>query len=923
MSKLSEFQALIQSKQPTIIFLTETWLQPDTPDSIIGLPGYTIYRADRVGGQRGGGVSIIMRSEFNGHPIKSHIINKYQMPISIDAVWINICILSYNLLIVCVYRPPAISNLDNKSFIETIGNFCTENPNTLLFGDFNYPSINWETCSIYAPNPSSQDFLTAYQQWNFWQLISENTRFRGDEASLLDLLLVSDRKIISNIEYLPPVGKSDHCVIAATAQIYLEVRPTRRILKRSFWQADYTAVNEHLTQHLLNHTENLSYQVVEETLAQAIDIYFPLRHCRINPRKPWLHERIFKEIDNKRKYWDRYRASRTAENYNQYRTRNNALKEMISASRKYYEQNLPDRAQKHFYNYVKSSLNSTTSDYELKNPVTQQLIINNDELLEAFAQQFQKVYTIEDTSTLPSLPGETRVVNELRTINIAEETVYEMLGSLKEDSSPGPDHIPPVFLKRCKESLSPFLAKVFNGLLSRGEVPEQWTKAYVKPIFKKGSRYDPANYRPISLTSHLCKIMERLLVPVMTAFLLDNKVIPPNQHGFLPQRSTTTNLIKCLDDWTRAADAGQPTDILYLDQEKAFDKVPFRRLIYKLEHFGIRGNLQKFIEGLLTNRTFQVKANNSLSKPFSVQSGVPQGSVIGPLLFITYISDLSLQTRTHMSCFADDTKLYCNPFKDLSLFKEDIRKMEDWTNTWLLKLNEEKCTILHLGKNNPQNKYHLHQTELKEVKDQKDLGVIISNNLKWETHINHIVKKTNSFIYLIQKVFTNRSVEIMKKVYLTYVRPKLEYAHSVWNPYYAKDIEVLERVQRRFTKIPSLLRDKPYHERLRIFGLSTLKERRNRGDLIETYKILNNNYHVDINMDIFTPNSNEQLRGHTRKLKKEKCSCLLRKNFLSNRVVYTWNALSENTVTVPNKNIFKNRLDENLQSINTNLVHYL
>lgn len=148
--------------------------------------------------------------------------------------------------------------------------------------------------------------------------------------------------------------------------------------------------------------------------------------------------------------------------------------------------------------------------------------------------------------------------------------------------------------------LAPFLVRVLNDILNNGEIPDKWSKAYIIPIYKKGNKYDPANYRPISLTCHLCKVMEKLVVPELTEFLIQNSVIPPSQHGFLPQRSTTTNLIECTHDWTRMIDQANSVDILYLDQERAFDKVPFQRLLYKLEHFGVRSHLLGFIQSLLT-----------------------------------------------------------------------------------------------------------------------------------------------------------------------------------------------------------------------------------------------------------------------------------------------------------------------------------
>ena len=200
------------------------------------------------------------------------------------------------------------------------------------------------------------------------------------------------------------------------------------------------------------------------------------------------------------------------------------------------------------------------------------------------------------------------------------------------------------------------------------------------------------------------------------------------------------------------------------------------------------------------------------------------------------------------------------------------------------------------------------------------MGVIITPDLKWETHIVNIVKRANSLLYLIKKSFSNLSLEMVRKIYLAYVRPKLEYAHCIWNPYYIKDIDMLERVQRRVTKMPAELRTLSYGERLRVFKLTTLRERRLRGDLIETFKILGGHYRCDIPIYHFSDNSH--LRGHSQKLAKERCAKLARRNFLSNRIVYPWNQLDEETVASMTLNRFKNRLDHHMTTWNTALVHY-
>ena len=225
-------------------------------------------------------------------------------------------------------------------------------------------------------------------------------------------------------------------------------------------------------------------------------------------------------------------------------------------------------------------------------------------------------------------------------------------------------------------------------------------------------------------------------------------------------------------------------DVVYLDFEKAFDKIPIDYLIYKLNHYGVRGKLLDFVRGFLQKRTFQVRVGQALSGKREVFSGVPQGSVLGPLLFIVYLSDLYSGLKTKFASFADDTNIFCNPLKQSNHLQDDLEMIKNWTETWKMPVNDSKCTVLHIGQNNPKNVYFLGQTEIIKVQKQKDLGIIITDNLKWEQHITHITKRLNTLIYLVNVSFRNKSSEMILKLYKSFLRPKIEYGQCIWSPYY-------------------------------------------------------------------------------------------------------------------------------------------
>ncbi|KAJ3665422.1 hypothetical protein Zmor_000918 [Zophobas morio] len=255
--------------------------------------------------------------------------------------------------------------------------------------------------------------------------------------------------------------------------------------------------------------------------------------------------------------------------------------------------------------------------------------------------------------------------------------------------------------------------------------------------------------------------------------------------------------------------------------------------------------------------------------------------------------------------FADDTKLYANPLTNYDHLTKDLQALNAWCSEWLLPLNCDKCTVLHLGKNNPMLSYNIAGVPLTVVDYHNDLGIIISSDLKWERHIVSITKKANSMLFLISRSFCNPTPSTAAKLIRMYLRPILEFAAPSWSPYFAKDINTLERVQRRATKLAPAIRHRPYEERLFIMKLPSLYRRRIRGDLILTYRAFRD---VPI-INFFTLNNDTRLRGHPWKLHKEQYRILSRQHFWSCRVCNHWNALSRNVVESPSVNSFKNHLD--------------
>ena len=394
------------------------------------------------------------------------------------------------------------------------------------------------------------------------------------------------------------------------------------------------------------------------------------------------------------------------------------------------------------------------------------------------------------------------------------------------------------------------------------------------------------------------------------AMYIKNKLINPSQHGFLKARSCLTNMLCFLEDVTKWLDEGSPVDIIYLDLKKAFDKVPHQRLLLKLKAHGIGNGMINWIEKWLIDRRQRVVVDGEVSNWKAVLSGVPQGSVLGPILFLIYINDLDDDITSKVLKFADDTKVFrkIKSDADRQHLQDDLNKLIEWSEKWQMLFNFGKCKCLHTGHGNEDAQYTMGDTVLNTTLKEKDLGLTISADMKVTEQCGIAAAKGNQILGLIRRNIVYKEKELIIPLYKTIVRPHLEYCIQAWRPYRKKDIYMLERVQRRATKMIPKLRNISYEMRLKECGLTTLETRRLRGDQIEVFKILNGYENIDRNI-FFTVNEERRTRGHGVTLAKKQCRLDIRKFSFSQRTVNEWNRLSADCVGASSVNIFKNKID--------------
>ncbi|EYC28607.1 hypothetical protein Y032_0007g3312 [Ancylostoma ceylanicum] len=390
-----------------------------------------------------------------------------------------------------------------------------------------------------------------------------------------------------------------------------------------------------------------------------------------------------------------------------------------------------------------------------------------------------------------------------------------------------------------------------------GEVPNIWKEVLVTAIPKKDCNTQLANYRPISISPVPSKILEKIIRDELLEWFLKQHVIPREQHGFLPEASTTTLLADSIYDWISSLSNDESVDVVFFDLSKAFDKVNHSKLLSKLEHYGVRGQILAWLKAFLSERCMTVRVNNNYSNRYACSSGVPQGAVISPLLFLAYTFDLPNFLKTSplikVQMYADDIKIYScynerNRQEALLALSGSIEKMLAWSQAWDLPVNLSKSVIMHIG-NGSSPDFRFNDVQLREVRSVRDLGVMVDCSLKFHEHLDQVVSKALTILFTIFRNVHTKDPNTLIRLYKTYVLPRLEYCSVAWSPYLKKHIRKIEKVQKIFTRIlfrrafpdPNYPETLPsYEQRLEKLKLRSLLYRRVVNDLVFCFRILRN-----------------------------------------------------------------------------------
>lgn len=922
-NKLSELELRMKDETPSIIGVTEVSPKARRADirqeeySLESLRNFKIFSKNlNKAGARGLLMYINEDLESKEVKLKSSFEEYLAIEIKLNK--------SDRLLCTLLYRSDSGSDNNNERLNELFREISSSKySHIMVMGDFNYPEIDWDTMS--APGGEArkdQLFLDAVRDSYLFQHITAPTRWRSHErANTLDLVFTNEQNMVEDLAYDSPLGKSDHMVLRFRFIAESEIEE-RVIERRKYDYGDYASLKRELRDMSFDEvlratTVDENWDNMLETIHSLEEKHIPL--SRINTRKKSSYKFPLKAdtremMKEKNKLAKKACHGQNPEIRKKYNRIRNKVKKLVERERKDFEKSISRDAKKKpkvIWNYIKSKSKTKVTIENLHiDPLDPASPKVKDATLKAniLSEFFASVFCNEDDSSIPDVMP-TEIEFPMPRLEITEEGITAILKDLKSDKSPGLDKVHPAFLKNLCVELAVPLKLIFDQSLTSGEIPEGWKKARVCPIHKKGDKSLANNYRPVSLTSIVCKVMEKLVRKHIMEHLAINKILTDCQYGFIPGRSISIQLLRLLDEWTEYLEKGESVDCVYLDLRKAFDKVPHKRLLKKVESYGIAPELMKWLESFLSKRTQQVSLCGAESDWKYVTSGIPQGSVLGPVLFLLFVNDLPVNLSSNVMLFADDTKLYST---QPQVLQEDINILKAWSEQWLLEFNTEKCKHMHIGRD-PAPSFTLNEKELETVDEEKDLGIIFDTKLSFGNHISSKVKKANQMYAMIRRTFRYLDHETFKPLYKAMVRSHLEFASSVFHPYKVADIDLIESVQRRATKQLPGLRNLSYPERLKKLRLPTLAYRRVRGDMIEMYKALSEKYDRASTLFIHrweASAARHSTRTNSRKIFPQHASNNRRKNVFQIRSASIWNALPDNIVCAPNTNTFKNRLDK-------------
>lgn len=829
----------------SIVSLTETWLDDRTDNSDIKMGNYKLFRRDRQGDSHGG-ICVYVKDD-----IYAKRRTDLELP-DIECVWVEVISNHRKILVGTFYRPPNSLASALSSIESSIGLACDTNINDIcITGDFNLDLLK---------QVSKRKIENLCHQFNLFSLINEPTNFTETSSSCIDLLLTSHQQNILLSGVGEPFLEQDVRYYCPVFSVLDFNRAITRSFSRNVWLYDkgnYNNLREDISntnwQTLKHHDIDTYANNFTNHIINTAKKHIPNKNITVRHSDPeWLTSKIKKMMRKRKRLYDKYQRVKNEANFSAYKLFRNKVTDEIRRAKKGITEKLakkltnqtlqPKDYWKTLKQFIKPQHTPSIPPLVSEGTVLEDEVDKANLLNDYFVQQ---TTLDEANASLPATP--LYDTNTLNSIVTTAEEVQSTLKSLAVGKAAGPDSISNRLLKELSVPLAKPLAELFNFSLRTGKVPKSWKEANITPVHKKDDPSLVSNYRPISLLNTLGKVLEKIVHKHLFNYCRDNNLITTFQSGFVPGDSTVNQLTDLYNTFCKALDEGKEVRAIFCDISKAFDRVWHRGLLYKLRRAGITGSLLSWFSNYLQDRQQRVVLPGATSEWSPVRAGVPQGSILGPLLFLLYINDIVDNIKSSIRLFADDTSLYIvvdDPTTAGVTLNSDLYKIQKWASEWLVKFNPAKSESILISRK--QNKpYHpplfMNYQQIQQVNSHKHLGLYFSNDGSWHEHIEYIKIKAWQRINIMRRLKFQLDRKSLQTIYFSFIRPIFEYADIVWNNCSQYDANELEKIQNeaarivtgatRLTSINSLLTET---------GWETLSARRNKHKLVMFYKMKNN-----------------------------------------------------------------------------------
>ena len=922
--------------------ITETHLKDIHFDAEIAIQEYEVYRSDRKE-RRQGGVAVYVHNSITVNNVEKYSDGYCEA--------VMMYIKKAKLHISSVYRPPLAPEDSFKACMKKVTEFTEKQTGCehIMLGDFNFRFLNWDTETISTDGiPSSEtrqaNYFINYTHMNLLtQVVNEATR----NDSVLDLVLTSNSDIIHNTE-TENIRKTDHkmvkCDIVHTGLQREKVqsresKEKKPLDKLNIQKANWAAINEELEEvnwdNILDKSKSIDeiYNIFEKVVTEKCTRHCPQRQNgdrKINFNIPDDRRALIrkkKKLNGKINYYKYIETVGTDRKLEKVKLEKDNVEAKINESHRRERERKELEAiskikvnPKAFYTYTKR-FNKTASKIGPLADENNKIQNGAKEKANILQKQYCKVFSNPDDADINNIPmKEKENVPNIEDIEFSVEDIKTAIDDIPLFSAPGPDKLPAIILKKCKDQVAYPLYLIWRHSLDTGCIPQSLKTQSIIPIFKKkGDKSNPANYRPVSLTSHALKLFERVMRLNIVKHLEENNLLSEDQHGFRQYRSTVTQLLAHIDNIIQILETSDNADVIYLDFAKAFDKVDHGILLMKIAKLGIHGKISAWIKDFLSDRTQQVVVDGETSKSAPVISGVPQGTVLGPVLFIIFIDNLTEAIKNAgIKVFADDSKLTLKikSDEDHGKLQQDLHTSIIWSLLNNMQLNTDKFQLLQHGKNKQLKKPYETEKDnaINSSESVKDLGITITSDLSWDEHITNSVKAGKRYAGWILRCFQSRKPEVIMMLFKMFVIPRIEYASPVWLPYLKKDIIRIEALQRTVTFKLENMQDKNYHQRLQALKLYSLQRRRERFVIITMHKMaigLTKNF---LNLSFY----DSKRQGKNCRIKLSKASGhikTVRNNYFTAVGPSLYNSVPKHIKEQNKLTVFKKRLDKWLQSL--------